>query len=402
MRRPVVPARRAAAVAAVVLVAAAGWWLLRAPALERPAAAAPPEPDLDPPAMRARREAALALAAMPDDPWTFAESLAASAPAAASAASRCGVDQRPKMSKAAGEGEDADGDPAAQPAGPAYLAERSRVDAVLRASDDAFDNAVADWVDIGGEPASPQRLEALAQRAMTSGDPRVYSLAYRACHASDWRLGTAQAPELEGGGCAMLSARRWSELDPGNAVPWMYVFSQATAAGDRTAQQEALVRMASSGRFEDRLHDAAGAIVSHASRDDDALAADLDLSEAAFQKAVAQDESFNLLMAACKDKAAGDANRAQQCAAIGELMFAHGDNLLLQAMGSVLVLRATGDSSRRDQARAEREAMSRTWSPGTGLSDCGMVRDGLKAMRRNAQVGELAAARERVHEGVAP
>jgi hypothetical protein len=143
-------------------------------------------------------------------------------------------------------------------------------------------------------------------------------------------------------------------------------------------------------------------IASHASREDAGLAADLDLVEEAFKRTVGDNESFNALMAACKDKAGGDANRAQQCAAIGERMFDHGDSLLMQAMGSVVVLRATGDPTLRDRGRAEREKMTRTWSPGTGLSDCGMVREGLNAALRSAQVGELEAARERVRQGVPP
>jgi len=73
--------RRTTVAVGVALLALAGWWVVRAPAVERAALAPPPDIDLDPPGMRARREAALALATMPDDPWTFAESLAVPAPA---------------------------------------------------------------------------------------------------------------------------------------------------------------------------------------------------------------------------------------------------------------------------------------------------------------------------------
>ena len=384
------------------LLALAGWWVLRAPAIERHAIAPPPDIDIDPPAMRARREAALALAMMPDDPWTFAESLAASAPSALETISRCGVDQRPRGDAASGDVGAADDGRPAQPAGPAWRAELSRIDGVLQASADPFDRAVADWLDVGEQREPLQRLDTLAQRAMTTGDPRLYALAYRACHGRDRGLEPSDAPGSDATACAVLNARDWSALDPGNGVPWIYVFSQAVAAGDATAQQEALARMASASRFEDRLHVAAGVIAAHASPVADGLATDLDLSERAFRKSVGQNETFNVLMDACRDKAGGDANRAQQCQAIGDLLFSHGDNLLLQAMGSAVYLQATGDASRRDQGRAERAAMSKTWSPATGLSDCQMVRDGLKAVARSAQVGELAAARERMREGVAP
>ena len=389
MRRP----RKLVAVALTAAAAALGaWWLVRAPGVERQAVVTPPEIDIDPPPMRARREALVALATMPDDPWTFAESLGASTAGASAPLSRCGVDQRPSLPGQRAASDAADGQ-ADRPAGPAYRAELARMDAALRASSDAFDNAVADWMNVAEADAPAPSVEAVAHRALATSDPRVYGLAYRACHLNDWRgeASPADAPD-----CGVLSARRWGELDPGNGVPWMYVFTQATAAGDRGAQDEALARMASAARFDDKLYDAAAAIASHVSTDEQGLAADLDLSAAAFQKSVNQNESFNALMDACKDKAAGDANRAQQCEAIGARMFDHGDNLLLQAMGGAVVLRATGDPARRDKGRAERLAMSRAWSPATGLSDCGVVRDGLKSTLRNAQVGELAAARERV------
>lgn len=268
-------------------------------------------------------------------------------PASASApASRCGVDQRPSLARQGAASDAADGE-ADRPAGPAYRAELARMHATLSASSDAFDNAVADWMNVAEADAPTTPVAAIAHRALASSDARVYALAYRACHADDWRA-EPDAPTADASDCAALGARRWSELDPGNGVPWMYVFTQASAAGDRGAQDEAMAKMASAARFDDRVNDA------------------------------------------------GDANRAQQCEAIGALMFDHGDNLLLQAMGGAVVLRATGDATRRDKGRAERMAMSRAWSPATGLSDCGVVRDGLKTVLRNAQVGELAAARERL------
>ena len=391
MRRP----RKLVVVALFAAAAMLGaWWHVRAPGVEHQAVASPPGIDFDPPPVRARREALLALATMPDDPWTFAESLGAPTPGASAPASRCGVDQRPSLARQGAASDAADGEPD-RPAGPAYRAELARMHATLSASSDAFDNAVADWMNVAEADAPTTPVAAIAHRALASSDARVYALAYRACHANDWR-GEPDAPTADASDCAALGARRWSELDPGNGVPWMYVFTQASAAGDRGAQDEAMAKMASAARFDDRLNDAAAAIASHASADEQGLAADLDLSEAAFQKSVSQNESFSALMDACKDKAAGDANRAQQCEAIGALMFDHGDNLLLQAMGGAVVLRATGDATRRDKGRAERMAMSRAWSPATGWSDCGVVRDGLKTVLRNAQVGELAAARERL------
>lgn len=176
----------------------------------------------------------------------------------------------------------------------------------------------------------------------------------------------------------------------------LYVLSQGEAANDESVREQALARLASASRFEDRLHAVAGAIVRQASTSDDELAADLDLADRAFYDSVVINESFDALTGLCRNKAAGDVRRARQCAAVGTLMFDHGDNLLLQVMGSVTVLYATGDATLRDRGRNERRAMGKVASPTPGLSDCATVREGLQAMRRGAEVGEVEAARERL------
>jgi hypothetical protein len=378
----------------------AGWWLVRAPAVEHHAVAPPPDIDIDPPAMHARREAAFKLALMPDDPWSFAESLAASMPEAPAAKSRCGVDQAPLAEAVATAGDASAGGKPAKPAGPGYLAELARVDARMRSSVDPFDQAVADWLNVGGVQGSTQAIEALAQRALTTADPRIYALAFRACQTPASAAGEAPGPGA--GSCPALSVRRWIELDADNAAPWLFAFSQAVASGDATAQQEALTRMASASRFDDGLYLAAGAVAAHASGEESMLAADYDLSQQAFQKTIGMFDPIGPLMQACRDKAGGDSNRAQQCQAIGDLMSERGDSLLLQTFGGALHFQATGDASRRDHDRAERAEMSKHWSPATGMSECQVVRDGLKAVARNAQIGELAAARERLRERTAP
>jgi hypothetical protein len=381
------------------VAAVAAWWLVRAPAIEHHAVRPPPDLDIDPPAMRARREAAFKLALMPDDPWTLAESLAASAAETPASKPRCGVDQAPRAAGAATEGDQSGAGKPAKPAGPGYLAEMARLDTRLRTSVDPFDHAVADWLNVGGVQGSAQAVEALAQRAMTTADARIYALAFRACQPSST---TADASAPRAGSCAALSVRRWVELDPDNAAPWLFAFSQAVTAGDATGQQEAMTHMASASRFDDRLYLPAGAVAAHASGEEDMLAADYDLSRQAFQKTVGLFDPIGPLMQACRDKAGGDANRAQECEAIGDLMADHGDSLLLQVFGGALHFQATGDASRRERYRAERAELGKHWSPATGMSECQVLRDDLKSIARSAQIGELAAARERVREDSAP
>jgi len=394
MRRRVVIARRTAIAVGLALLAVSGWWALRAPLIDRPEGHAR-EIDLDSPAMRARREAAIALATMPDDPWTFAESLAASAPASSAGsaigASHCGDDERPQYA----DPEVRDGQVVTdqlKAAGPHYLTARARMDATLRDSADPFDRAVADWLDVGQMRTPSGRIDALAQQAASATDPRVYALAFRAC------LVAKPAPAS----CAALSSQQWAGLDAGNGVPWVYAFAQARAANDAAGQAEALGQLAAATRFDDKQFAAAASVSAHASDDDQDLAAASDLAVEAIGRSFAEITPVNALLDACRSNAGGDASRAQQCQAISDTMFDHTDSVILHAMAGVLQFRTTGDHTKRDAARAERAQVAQAWSPATGFSECGALRETLKLVRRQGEIGELEESRERVRAVARP
>ncbi len=374
-------------VAAVVALAVAIWSWLRQPApmhvSTAPGAAAPAPIDL------ARRAAAIALARMPDeDPWAYAEKVAASS--ASAPKSTCGTDEVPQS----GEPQRVDGQVISlpeKPAGPGYVAAVRRIDQALRASNDPFDRAVADALDVDGSLAGTARLDALIEDAIDSSDPRIYAMAYGNC------FGGGVSYE----GCRRLSARQWANLDPGNAQPWLSVFNEAKAAGDASTQQEALTQMAAASRFDSRYLAAAGAVARQWSGNDGELAA----TDAVAGQATAVSGSlptFGPLIDACRAKAGGDVNRAQQCQRVSDVVFDHGDTLVARAMGGVLYMQATGDTSRRDLSRAERAVLNAHWSPATGFSECAAVRDSLRSMLRGAQLGELEAARERSRTFVTP
>ena len=118
-----------------------------------------------------------------------------------------------------------------------------RIDGALRASADPFDRAVADWLDALDALAPPERMARLVEDAVSTADARVYALAFRTCRLP------REVPA--GGSCDALSARRWAELDRGNALPWVYVYAQARQSGDVSAQQEAMTRIQ---RFCQGLH----------------------------------------------------------------------------------------------------------------------------------------------------
>ena len=375
------------------VVVSTTWWFVRAPAIEHHVVVPPPDIDIDPPALRARREAALALALTPDDPWTFAESLAASAPAPDRDAdrARCGIDERPLFTDPeAGDGTNTM-EPATAP-GSHSLAVRARMDAALRASADPLDRAVADWLDVGQMRSPSGRVDALVQQAVVSGNAKVYALAFRTCLVDN------AAPASCGG----LSARRWADLDPGNGVPWLHAFDAARLANDAAGQQEALQHLATAVRYDDYRFAAAAAVASHEPADERDLAAVSDLAVEAIGRGFGDITPVNPLFAVCANQAGGDAGRAQQCQAIADAMFDHTDSKYLHGMAAGLQFRMTGDDGRRDILLAEQAMAAKSWSPATGFSECQQLRDTLKGILRNGQVGEIEAARERMRIFVTP
>ena len=189
-------ARRIAIAMGAALGVAGGWWWLRGPAIERPVAAVPPPPDIETPAGRARIDAAIALATMPDDPWAFAESLAASAPGQPDAREDedCGLADGPQFART----DSTDDEPLlTRAASSNWRASQARIDAALRASADPMDRAAADFLNIGDMRTPGAAQEAVAQQAAISNDPRVIALGYGVCHQDAARASTYAALTAE-------------------------------------------------------------------------------------------------------------------------------------------------------------------------------------------------------------
>ncbi len=371
-------------------LAAALWWVLRAPAIEHEAVAPPPDIDIDPPAMRARREAALALALMPDDPWTFAESLAASAPAKLVEKEDCGIDEARRLAAPA--------DPEApyvQWSGPSlrFVNAQARIDAALRTSADPLDRAVADLLNVGHMRDEAGRDEAVVQQAAATTDPRLYALGYGLCHSA-----RAQAPS-----CGAMTLERWTQIDAGNGTPWLNLLAQAQARGDAAGVRTAMARLAASTRFDLYIASAAGAVDRLAPKDDADLGAVGELGSRAFEQSVTTPlPPFQPLIQVCRGKAGGDAALEQMCRSISDVMVAHTDNLMTESISGALLFQMTGDASRREYIRAERAVAEAHWSPATGFSECHDLRDGLKKMVRMAEIGEVEVRREQARKFVTP
>ena len=276
---------------------------------------------------------------------------------------------------------------------PRYLEAQARMDAALRASADPLERAAADFVNTGDMRSRAGSDEAVVQQAAVSSDPRVVSLGHAVCNSA------SPVPA----GCTALTAERWAQVDAGNGMPWIEVLAQAQARGDAAGVQQAMSHLAGATRFDMRFFAVPGAVARRLPEDGRDLAGGNELVVRALGRAAALAfPAFKPLLDVCRNEAGGDEQRALQCRAISDTMYAHSDTLLPFAISGALMFQTTGDASRRESIRAERAVFAAHWSPATGLSQCGTLRDMVHKLSRDAEIGEVEAMREEARKFVTP
>jgi hypothetical protein len=90
-------------------------------------------------------------------------------------------------------------------------------------------------------PDTPSNND-LVLLAMETNDPAIYALALGQCGEDN--LDMAVGP------CRGLSLEHWAQIDPDNAVPWMWIASRADRAGNHVQADEALGRAANASRLD--------------------------------------------------------------------------------------------------------------------------------------------------------
>jgi hypothetical protein len=260
----------------------------------------------------------------------------------------------------------------------------------LRQSPDGFTRAaaivLAMGVGSGGEEAVALR-EQLARQATTTDDPRLYALTFRLC---------ARAPTNSS--CALLSAAQWARLDAGNGEPWLFVLDDAAAHGDRAMVDEAIYRIGSAARFDDRYSALTAAVVAQAGASDADLMAARMLTMVLDGVAAAQSLPLQRFDA-CKGAELADANRRQVCDAVAATLAERSDSMLLASVGAGIGRGVGWGEERVIAPRALWLALLDSWSAvpdakfGNSYS-CGGIRAILARVGRMAEVGELQAARD--------
>ncbi len=279
-----------------------------------------------------------------------------------------------------------------QAASPSYGVARSRIAAALLASSDPLDRAVSDFLNVDDMRTPAGLIDAVAQQAAITSDPRLYAFAFGLCKSG--REATAS--------CRSLSAAAWARIDPGNGAPWLEALGQARAQGDAAGVQDAMSHLASAVRFDTYEFAPSGVVANRGLANEADLAAATEMEVQVLGQSMARPISYQALIQTCGNEAVGNESVLRQCLAISDVMFDHSDTLMARAVGGATLYRATGDASRRDLFRAEQEAFSRHWSPATGFSECKTLREQAKRAVRRAQIGEVEAQREQARQFVAP
>ena len=378
---------------ALALLAGGAWWVVRGPMVGKPMAAVP-DVDLDSMASRPS-DTTPSDVAQPGPARSVLAAVGAASVASGANAATCGEDGGPKFA----EPEEYDGmwlpsQTLVKGATPGFIAGQARIDAALRGSADPFDRAAADLLNAGDSRTPSGSVDALVQQASSTQDPRVYGLAMRACESTRFRATLSmQADVTAPASCAMLDSRRWADLDPGNGVPWLWVLARANEARDGAGRREALARLAAARRFDAAFFGVAATVANHT-----AVEADGNAGLAMIYQSIA-DASLTFppgvgLAQTCKDHAGGDETVAKQCAEIATTMFEHTDSLMLHYWAGTITFMFSGDTTRRDAARAELGTLGEQQAAAMPDASCAALRYSLKHFVRANEIGELAALRE--------
>lgn len=277
---------------------------------------------------------------------------------------------------------------------PGIQASREALIERLRRSPDALARSAAIAADLNRGAAAGDAahlLEPLAREATTTADPRVYALAFRLC---------SRAPTA--GSCALLSTAQWARLDPGNGAPWLFMLGEVATGDDRALFDEALFRLGSASRLEDRLHAIAGTIVAEAGVSDPDLMAARELAMDLVARSQAPvSPSLQRLVTVCRGADLADANRRQICDAAAATLAERSDSMLLAVVGIGIGRRLDWPNERIVAVNALLLSLLDSWAaipdaqPPLGESySCNGVRHTLTRLGQLGRVGEVQAARD--------
>jgi hypothetical protein len=246
--------------------------------------------------------------------------------------------------------------------------------------------AVSSEALVAVEEASRSQVDEMVRQAVNSSSPTIYAMAVSTCHPV---LAVAQSPS-----CQRITSERWTQLDPGEAGPWLHLLEEANARRDSATANEAFYRasIASSLRTgtESFLGYAEPALSSGFSA--------ADRMRAEWGIYLAQATAGLPPMAAaiqqCTAEAVRDSNRRQTCDAFATLLLDKSSSLIGFHIGVRMAERLQWPAERLSALRQERDALDFA-AGGWSLSGqpCESLRSFLDRKIDQSSQGELASIR---------
>jgi hypothetical protein len=360
-------------VALVAAGAGAGWYIASLPSPQADAAHAPV----------AVTAAAPVASATVVPPAPAIAAVAASAPPPAASAPRatqalCDGDAQPLPDGAARD---------------AALAERLRPQrqAFLRAAGKQADPLVKGLAAFRTDPAEADTgavrhaRDALVDAAVRDDDARLYAMAWTACK---------RAPAAEAGGCQLLSARRWAQLAPGDARPWLELAAAARVRRDEGELQEALYQVSQAQRL-DSHRPAIAELALESMPAGLPRWSQMQLLRQSLRLDQLSRPAYGPVLQLCDRPAVDDANRRQVCTAIADLLQRDATTLTDLRVAATLGQRVGWPANRLQAVRDELEAAQR-WIRQRGdqrALDCTTLSRTRPELETVVRLGELSAIR---------
>jgi hypothetical protein len=245
---------------------------------------------------------------------------------------------------------------------------------------------------LDGDAASvEQARDALVQLATGAADPAVYAMAVHLCDT--------YADPSPSGSCQRISLREWANIDPDNAVPWLYVADKARAANDAAALTDALGRAAAAHKTDSYNW----SLFAYAQPEMPAAATPFEqyylATELIGYEATWFGPQYTVASKLCSADAVQDERVRQPCDALAELLVSRGTTLLDLGIGESIGAHVGWPSERLTALTQERNALMQSLMQpmATGSTDpwdCTSVRLGNELVRQIARLGELGAARD--------
>jgi tetratricopeptide (TPR) repeat protein len=240
-------------------------------------------------------------------------------------------------------------------------------------------------------PRAEQIFTAAVQLAAGAEDPAVYGLAVSMCGRY---IGTDAA-----GACQQISLQRWAQLDPDNAVPWLFLAAAAQASHDTGAEADAFSHAAKAHKV-DSYGDSLFAFAEpELPQDVTPLARSYFAIEVIGVEAALWAPQYGAVNQHCSREAMQDSNVRQQCDSLAQLLVRNGTTLLDLGLGRNIGARAGWSSERVNELAQQQDALRQAITQLSPSDDdklwtCDAVSRMNAYMSQRVRLGELGAARE--------